>query len=230
MSKSAARRRAVESGKVTASGKAVIRAILFDMDGVLIDAKDWHYDALNDCLALFGLEISRDEHLAIYDGLPTRKKLQLLSRVRGLPVGLHEFINDLKQRRTLEMTLERCRPTFQHQYALSRLKREGFALAVCSNSVRQTVQAMMEQAALSQYLDVYLSNEDVGKPKPDPEIYLLAMQRLGVRPSECLIVEDNEHGLQAARASGGHVLEVSSVLDVTYPRLIGAIRDVGGKG
>jgi beta-phosphoglucomutase len=196
-----------------------IKAILFDMDGVLIDAKDWHYESLNDALRLFGMEINYEEHLAIYDGLPTRKKLQILSRTRGLPEKLHEFINQYKQMRTIELVYTRCRPVFQHQYALSRLKSEGYAIAVCSNSIRSTVGAMMERAALDEYLNFYLSNEDVTKSKPDPEIYIAAAERLQLKPEECLIVEDNEHGIQAAIASGGHLLEVATVFDVTYDRI-----------
>ena len=55
-----------------------IKAIIFDMDGVLIEAKDWHYEALNRALSLFGMEISRYDHLVTYDGLPTTKKLEML--------------------------------------------------------------------------------------------------------------------------------------------------------
>ena len=78
-----------------------IKAILFDMDGVLIEAKDWHYEALNNALQLFGMEISRYDHLITYDGLPTKKKLEMLTMERGLPVGLHHFINDMKQQYTM---------------------------------------------------------------------------------------------------------------------------------
>jgi len=194
------------------------------MDGVLIDAKDWHYEALNQALALFGMNISRDEHLAIYDGLPTRKKLEMLTRSRGFPAALHNFVNELKQDLTLQMTFERCRPMFHHQYALTNLNRAGYRLAVCSNSIRQTVQAMMEKSALSGYLDLYLSNEDVKSSKPDPEMYTTAMERLGLRPEQCLIVEDNDHGIQAARASGGHVMVVGTVYDVTYQRIMKEIQ------
>jgi beta-phosphoglucomutase len=196
-----------------------VQAVLFDMDGVLIDARDWHYRALNDALDLFGMAISPDEHLSTYDGLPTRRKLDLLSATRGLPRRLHPFIHALKQRRTLEITYESCRPLYHHQYALARLHREGFRLAVCSNSVRRTVDAMMAQAALVEYLEFSLSNEDVARPKPDPEMYLAAMRRMNLSPEACLIVEDNDHGLQAARASGAHVMEVGGVFDVTYERL-----------
>jgi len=202
-----------------------VKAILFDMDGVLIDAKDWHYEALNDALRLFGFEISRTEHLAVYDGLPTRKKLEMLTRVRGLPAKLHGLINEVKQRRTLELTYQRCRPVYHHQFALSQLKRQGVRLVVCSNSIRRTVEVMMEQAGLGHLLEFVLSNEDVARAKPDPEIYALAMSRLGLPPRDCLIVEDNEHGLQAARASGAHVLEVASPADVSYERILRAIRE-----
>ena len=200
-------------------GLVAIKAVLFDMDGVLIDAKDWHYEALNDALRLFGMEINYEDHLAVYDGLPTRRKLEILGRTRGLPQCLHNLINAFKQRRTIELVQIRCRPMFHHQYALSRLKREGYSLAVCSNSVRSSVVTMMEQAALISYLEFLLSNEDVSKAKPDPEIYETAARKLGLAPSECLIVEDNEHGLMAARASGAHVLEVATVYDVTYDRI-----------
>lgn len=205
-----------------------IKAVLFDMDGVLIDAREWHYLALNDALELFGMPISRDEHLAVYDGLPTRRKLEILSQTRNLPRMLHDFINELKQTRTMELTLQNCRPVFHHQFALSTLKRDGLKIAVCSNSIRKTVEVMMSQSDLLQYLDFFLSNEDVERPKPDPDIYTRAIARCGLTPSECLIVEDNDHGIQAARRSGAHLMIVGGVRDVTYDRVREAIRMAEG--
>ena len=205
-----------------------IKAIIFDMDGVLIDAKDWHYEALNKALALFGMEISRYDHLVTYDGLPTKKKLEMLTTERGLPVELHKFINDIKQQYTMEIVYARCKPRFHHEYALSRLKLEGFRLAVASNSIRQTVQVMMQQAALLDYLDFYLSNQDVMKGKPDPEIYNSAIERLGFSPSECLVVEDNERGIQAAKASGAWLMEVGEVEEVNYLNIMDHIIRIGG--
>lgn len=200
-----------------------IKAILYDMDGVLIDAREWHYEALNMALVPFGMEIDRDSHLATFDGLPTRTKLETLSKSRGLPRGLHGFVNRMKQRHTVDMVGQRCHPVFQHQFALSRLREAGYRQAVCSNSIRQSVALMMERAGLSQFLDLQLSNEDVSKSKPDPEIYLTAMQRFGLKPEECLIVEDNDHGIRAARASGAHLLAVGNPDDVTLDRLTSSI-------
>lgn len=207
----------------------MIKAILFDMDGVLIDAKDWHYEAFNLAIGLFGYKISRYEHLRTFDGLPTRDKLKILSRVDYLPEELHSFINKVKQQYTMEMIHTRCSPLFCHEYALSKLKSEGYKIAVCSNSIKKTIETMMQYACLDKYLDLIVSNEDVKKGKPDPEIYCTAISKFGVLPEECLVVEDNPNGIQAGKASGAHVLEVSTVNDVNYRNIINTIKKLEGK-
>lgn len=196
-----------------------IKAVLFDMDGVLIEAKDWHYEALNRALRLFGYEINRFEHLTSYDGLPTSMKLKKLTLEKGLPEQLHSFINEMKQQYTVSMIQNLCRPRFNHEYALSKLKSEGYKLAVGSNSIRLTVEMMMDYAKLTNYFEFMLSNQDVSRAKPDPEIYLTAMSKMKLIPEECLIVEDNENGIKAAMASGAHVLIVQNVDDVNYDNI-----------
>ena len=196
-----------------------IKAILFYMDGVLIDAKDWHYEALNKALKLFGMEISRYDHLTTFDGLPTKVKLQMLSKRYYLPEELHPFINDVKQSYTAELVYQRCHPMFHHEYALSKLKQEGYKIAVCSNSIRKTIELMMDRAGLTSYLDLIVSNEDVTKAKPDPEMYQTAIRKFGVKPEECIVVEDNPNGIQAGKASGASILEVATVYDVNYDNI-----------
>ena len=203
-----------------------IKAILFDMDGVLIDAREWHYQSLNKALQLFGKGISRQDHLDNFDGLPTRRKLERLSINRGLPRELHEFVNDLKQKHTFHIVNEHCHPNFRHEYALSKLKSDGYKLALCSNSIRKSVDLMMELSNLSRYFDTTLSNEDVTHPKPDPQIYQLAMKKLGVNADQCLIVEDNDNGITAANGAGGFLLHVQSPHDVTYDAVKRAIKSV----
>ncbi|MGF1839402.1 HAD family hydrolase [Vibrio atlanticus] len=203
-----------------------IKAVIFDMDGVLIDAKDWHYDALNKALEIFGLTISRHDHLTTFDGLSTGQKLRMLSKVHVLPESLHTFINEMKQQYTMDITHQLCKPMFHHQFALSKLKEDGYKIAVASNSIRNTVKVMMEKSALMEYLDFYLSNQDVSKGKPDPEIYNLAISKLGLKPEECLIVEDNENGLKAAYESGAHVLKVETIHDVNFDNIIQFIKKV----
>ncbi|WP_028456453.1 HAD family hydrolase [Chitinilyticum litopenaei] len=203
-----------------------IKAVIFDMDGVLIDAKEWHYSALNRALSYFGIEISKYEHLVTYDGLPTKQKLQMLSIDRGLPVGLHQFINNLKQQFTSELVFANCKPQFQHQFALSNLKSNGYLIAVCSNSIKQTIEMMLQKADLLRHIDFYLSNQDVVNSKPNPEIYIKAISRFKLLPEECLIIEDNPNGIKAGIESGAHVFEVSTVNDVNYQNIISKINEI----
>jgi beta-phosphoglucomutase len=203
-----------------------IRAILFDMDGVLIEAKDWHYESLNNALSLFGLSISRFDHLSTFDGLPTKKKLEMLSLERGLPSELHDFINEMKQLNTQLIVQNKCSPLFVHEKALSHLKHLGYKMAVCSNSVRASVALMMEKASLREYFDILISNEDVSEGKPSPEMYNKAMNILGVSPKECLILEDNPNGIAAAKASGGHVMVIKEIYDVNIEAIIKKIDEI----
>jgi beta-phosphoglucomutase len=200
-----------------------IACVLFDLDGVLVDATEWHYEALNRALGLFGFDITRYEHLAGYNGLPTRKKLQMLTVEKGLPAPTHDVLNRLKQVYTREEILTKCRPVFEKEYMLSRLKQEGYRMAVCSNSIRESLELMVRQSGLAEYVEFLTSNEDVSKAKPDPEIYIRALARMSVAPSDVLIVEDAPHGVEAARASGAHVCEVSAFGDVDYVRIRTAI-------
>ena len=204
----------------------MIKAILFDMDGVLIDAKDWHYEALNEALKLFGCEISLYDHLITFDGLPTRDKLNMLSNLGKIPIDLHPIINKMKQKHTMRLILNKCKPLFAHQYALSKLHSEGYKMAVCSNSVRKSVEVMIEQAGLEKYFQFYVSNEDVTKGKPNPEMYNKAIKKMNLLPKDCLILEDNENGIRAAKASGAHLLKIGDVSDVTYLNIKNRIKEI----
>jgi beta-phosphoglucomutase len=203
-----------------------IEAVIFDMDGVLIDAKEWHYDALNRALALFGYVIDRHAHETRFDGLPTRTKLDMLSREGHLPRALHKFINRMKQQYTAQFAREHLQPCAEHVDALSRLRSRGLTLGVASNSIRATIEQMMHLAELDHYLDFFVSNEDVTNPKPSPEIFLKAMHLARVGPTKCLILEDSPVGLKAATASGAHILKIDHVLDVNYKNISRRINEI----
>lgn len=196
-----------------------IKAVIFDMDGVLIDACQWHYEALNLALAEHGFTITPQEHKQQYDGLPTQVKLNLLTRQKGLSPALHKEIEDRKQALTMNVIEQSCRPLMQHIEAFSRLRFAGIQLAVASNSIRRTVDSMLSRAGITPWINFYLSNEDVVHAKPAPDIYLQAMARLGVTPEETLIVEDSAHGIAAAQASGAAVMCVSDSNELSYQTL-----------
>lgn len=191
-----------------------IKAILFDLDGVLVDMPQGHYESLNRALKLFGVEISNEEHYAYFNGLPTRKKLEELERQGRLPEGLIEFINSIKQVYTKEVIPKYCVPDYSKIIMLQQLKQHGYLLGCCSNSIRETLLLMLESAKIKDFFDIIISNEDVTKPKPDPEMYITAFKRFNIAPDEVVIVEDSPHGVQAAKESGGNVFVVRNTDDV----------------
>ena len=196
-----------------------ISAVVFDMDGVLIDAKDWHFRALNDALKIFGVEIGREEHLAEFDGLPTYVKLKKLEDQGRLPKHVHKTVAAVKQERTLRVAAELCFPKVEHLLMISWLKQRGIKVGVATNSIRQTSVTMLGYAGIFELIDVLVTNEDVTKPKPDPEIYIKTMKILGVDADRTLVVEDHEVGVRSAQAAGCRVVQVLGVDDVGVPLL-----------
>jgi HAD superfamily hydrolase (TIGR01509 family) len=193
----------------------VNRAVVFDMDGVLVDARDWHYEALNRALEVFGLDISYQDHLALFNGLSTRQKLNKLTETHSLPLELHSVISNTKQNRTLRIAAEKCFPITQHLILLELLKAKGFKVGVYTNSIRETAEAMLEYAGLLDKIDVLITNQDVVQPKPSPEGYLLACKMLGVEASHTFVVEDGEFGIRAAEEAGCKVIKVIDPEDVS---------------
>ena len=201
-----------------------IKAILFDLDGVLVDAREIHYEALNNALARFNFTITRDEHLSTFDGLPTKKKLQLLTEKKGLSTELYDKIWQAKQEETLKI-LNRLEPDLRISNILKILKERGYKIAVCSNSIRESTKIMLLRRGFLEHVDFFLSNQDVIAPKPSPEIYLKTMIQFGVKPKECLIVEDSHIGRQSALDAEAHLLGVKDSSDVTLESIEQAINE-----
>jgi HAD superfamily hydrolase (TIGR01509 family) len=190
------------------------KSIIFDLDGVLVDATEWHYEALNKALRLFGNEITKEDHLTIYNGLPTAKKLKLLSEKNNLPIGLHDVIKRLKRKYTDEKVIQNCKPSYEKQIMLTYLKNQGLKLAVVSNAQKYSVLNMLQSSKIEHFFDLIMGNDEGYPPKPNPEIYLAAFKKLGFKPEEIIIVEDAPHGIKAAKASGAKVYEVKGYEDV----------------
>jgi beta-phosphoglucomutase-like phosphatase (HAD superfamily) len=203
-----------------------IKAVVFDMDGVLVDAREWHFLALNKALDLFGYAISPEDHETLFDGLPTRKKLEILSQKNGLPQGMHGFINELKQKYTVELVHKHCRPTFKHEFALQQLKQGNYKIGLASNSISATINLMMEKTSLEKYLDAVISAENVSNGKPDPEIYLKIFEKLNVKACQVVVVEDNQNGIMAATQAGAHVMKVENPSEVDIDRILSFIDEI----
>lgn len=194
-----------------------IKLIIFDLDGVLVEAKNIHYDALNEAL---GKEyaINWNDHLSIYDGLKTHQKLDLLSKNKHLPEKDHTSIWNKKQKLTLQK-LRELKPNTVLQSTMLQLTQEGYRIAVCSNSIRKTVLTVLSKLGIMEFMDLIVSNEDVKNSKPHPEMYWKVISTMSCLPEETLIIEDSPYGLLAASRSKSHILRVKNPLEVNYTNI-----------
>ena len=200
------------------------KLVIYDLDGVLVEAKNIHFDALNDALGN-EYEISWAEHLSTYDGLKTNQKLEMLSENKGLPTEQHSDIWEKKQKYTLKM-LKELKPNIELQSLMSSLVDDGYKIAVCSNSIRKTVLTVLSKLGIMEYMDLVISNEDVKNSKPHPEMYWKAISMMSCLPGETLIVEDSPYGLLAASRSNSHILRVKNPDEVTYDNIYKKLKEI----
>ena len=199
-----------------------IKLIIFDLDGVLVSSKDMHYNSLNRALQEFAPHcvISYEDHLSNYDGLPTRKKLKLLTETKGLPEYLHDKIWNSKQHYTTVIVDQEYTYDERIRGVLKQLKAEGYTIHVASNCIYNSVKMILLRKGFMEYIDYFISNEQVNRSKPYPEMYQRCMIQAGVTCKETLIVEDSPVGIKAATGSGARVKQVDSPADVSIDLLL----------
>ena len=196
----------------------MIKLILFDLDGVLIDAKDIHYRTLNQALGS-KYAITVEEHLNIYDGHKTFQKLEMLTHNKGLPLEVHSKVYEEKQRLT-QLEIRNLQPTPKIVNLFKELVSKGYKIGVCSNSIRQTVLTALAKSNLIEYCSAIISNEDVKNSKPHPEMYWKAMSMLDCLPDETIIIEDSPPGLLAAERSRAKYIRVTNPSQVTLENIM----------
>ena len=196
------------------------KLVIFDLDGVLIESRELHYQSLNDALESVDSKyvITRDEHLSVYDGLNTTKKLKMLSESKGLPLDYHDIVWQRKQLATFDL-IKQFPVDNKLVDIFSKLKSSGYLIAVASNSIRETVKLSLLKIGVMEYVDYYVSNQDVHHPKPYPEMYWQCMTALKSLPKNTLIVEDSHIGRQGALDSGAHLLAVENTNGVTWNKI-----------
>lgn len=208
----------------------MIKLIIFDLDGVLVNAKDIHFKALNESLSEIGerYTISPEEHLNCYDGLPTKEKLKLLTEKKGLPQESYQKIWQIKQNKTINVIKNTLTRDEQLCEILKNLH-DQYKICVASNSITESVKLMLFKTGLLEYIDFFISNEDVKNPKPNSEIFLQCMVKAGVNPKECIILEDSYYGRIGASESGGYVLGIENPEDITYNKIDNFIKNIQDK-
>ena len=191
------------------------KAVLFDLDGVLVDACDWHYEALNRALKeVADYKISRHDHETKFNGLPTKVKLRILADQGIIKEDQMQEISDLKQKLTIQVIEDLCKVDDSKVQLMRKLKQEGFKIACVTNSIRNTALMMLKKSGVHEYMDCIISNEDITHTKPHPEAYIKALVMLGCIPSNAIIVEDSPKGIQAAEMTGAKVVVVANATEV----------------
>jgi HAD superfamily hydrolase (TIGR01509 family) len=196
------------------------KLVIFDLDGVLIESRELHYYSLNNALKSIDSKyvINRDEHLSVYDGLNTSRKLKLLTESKGLPVEFHDIVWHRKQLSTFEL-IKKFPLDPKLQDIFSRLKSLGYHIAVASNSIRETVKLSLIKIGIMEYVDYWVSNQDVHYPKPYPEMYWKCMTVCQALPKNTLIIEDSHIGRQGALDSGAILMAVENTQGVTWEKI-----------
>ena len=205
------------------------KLIIFDLDGVLIDSRELHFDALNAALAMINDKyvITREEHLSKYDGLNTTKKLELLSAEKGLSREYFDNVWRNKQNVTLTLIQEFPKNDFLIDM-FKIIKMHDIKIAVASNSIRETVKLALMSIGVLKYVDYYVSNEDVKRTKPFPEMYWKCMTELNVLPKNTVIFEDSHIGREGALNSGAHLVPVKDSNDLTLEKFNEALDILDG--
>lgn len=201
------------------------RGLVFDLDGVLVESKDLHYQALRQALAKEDIVLEEEEHRLVYDGLSTRQKLTLLTRNRGLPEHRHHHVFAEKQRITLELTAQHVHVDPKLQATFAKLRADGHVIVVASNCIRASVDVLLKALGLVDLVDVTLSNQDVFKPKPFGDIYARAAVSLGCRPSDLVVFEDSPTGFEACIRAGCRLVKVDGPHQLSYEWIMEHVTD-----
>jgi HAD superfamily hydrolase (TIGR01509 family) len=196
-----------------------IKAILYDLDGVLVEAIRIHYDALNMALRkVAGIEIAKEEE-DDFNGIPTRKKLAKLSAQGRVKDTDHDLIWETKQNLTKDSIRKNLTPDIDKIKLHTWARSLGIKSVCVTNSITETAKLMLECSGQWEYMDLLVSNQMVNHSKPNSEPYVIAMVMLGILPEECIIVEDSDVGLTSAVNTGAHIYKVKDKSEVTEEHL-----------
>ena len=197
----------------------MIKVIIFDLDGVLVNTKKIHFETLNKSLKKNKLNsISYEDHLKIYDGLPTKEKLNILSKKYRITKSIRDKIQRDKKIFTSKILKKKISYSKKIEKMFSVLSKK-YKIVVATNAVKETLDICLSKLKVKKYVNFSICNEDIINPKPNPEIYFKIFIKYGIYPKECLILEDSSYGRQAALSSGGNLMPIKEEKEVTLNKI-----------
>ena len=196
----------------------MIKLIIFDLDGVLVETKEVHKIALNNAIKkIAGKEyiITNEEHHNYYDGMPTKEKLKLLNKFKKLPKKFNNLINQNKKKETNKILKKKITKSLRLISLVSKLGKK-YKLACASNATRSTVDICLKLLGIQKFFDFTVSNEEISKPKPHFEMFYRCMIECDIPAKETLIIEDSHIGRQSVFNAGAHLFPVGKLGDVDF--------------
>lgn len=180
----------------------MIKAIIFDMDGVLVDSEPFHVEIEKQQFLLNQLPVSDEEHRR-YMGVASNVMWKEIAERHSLNVSV-EGITEQNRIESIRLFTElKDIPVMPElPELLERLKQKNYPMAVASSSFPEIIELILERTGLRKYFQVVVSSQEAGKSKPEPDVFLLAAEKLGVDPKNCLVIEDSKNGIKAAKAAG----------------------------
>jgi beta-phosphoglucomutase family hydrolase len=178
----------------------MIKAVIFDMDGVIVDSEPIHIEAEKQVLLKHGVKITTEE-LRTYTGTTAEFEFNDLIRKYELDTTAKTLFDE-KEVIMFRLLEERTEPTKGVIDLIKELKQEGFKLGIATSGHRKLAHYYLRRLGLESFFDTVVCAEDITRSKPDPEIFLKAAQRLGIEPSECVAIEDAKFGVEAAKRAG----------------------------
>jgi HAD superfamily hydrolase (TIGR01509 family) len=206
----------------------MIKAVIFDLDGVLVDTKKIHYEALNKAIKSIGsdYQISLEDHLKIFDGLTTKKKLQILNKKKIINKSFNKKIVAKKNFYTKILLKKNLKYNSTIFKIIEKLSKK-YKIAIATNAIKDTLDICLKKLKIKKFIHFKLSNEDIKNPKPNPEIYLKIFIKFGLLPKEALILEDSYFGRSAAKSSGAALMGIKNInKDVTYSNITQMIKKI----
>lgn len=202
----------------------MIKLIIFDLDGVLVDTKKTHYKAFN--LALkknhIDYQISFSEHIKKFEGLPTKEKINILIKEKKIDKKYSKKIYLNKQSLTaklLKKEVKYSRKTFE----LFKKLKKNFNIAIATNSINSTLNTCIKNLGIKKYINFAIGTNQIKHTKPHPEIYLKCLIKFGCMPRETLIIEDSYVGRLAAKESSCNLMPIKEIKEVNYSNIMKSV-------
>jgi beta-phosphoglucomutase len=211
----------------------MLRAVIFDFDGVITDSEILHFRAINQVLAHYGTQITKNDYYKKYLGFNDADCYEAFINHGLLKTGTHQIKELIEEKKKIYKQLAQTEGKMiegVHDF-LEMLERNSVPMAICSGSLLTEVEMVLEDARLRHLFEVIVSGEQVHKGKPDPEGYVLTLKRLNenhkkpIASEQCVVIEDSHWGLEAAKEAGMHTIAVTNSYDAKQLKMADKIVD-----